>query len=124
MSKYILLLSLLLLAGCRAKTVYIPVETVRTEYKDRLMHDSVHHYDSIFVREKGDTLWLEKYRYLYRDRIISDSIHINDTIRVPYPVIETREVNRLSSFQSFQVWCGRILLLLLALWLGAKWMRR
>jgi len=42
--------------------------------------------NSVFVKEKGDTLIMERYRYLYRDKFVRDSVFINDTIRVPYPV--------------------------------------
>jgi hypothetical protein len=104
--------------------VYVPVETVKTEYKDKVSRDSIRLYDSVFVLIKGDTVRLEKYKYLYRDKLIRDSIFRSDTIRVPYPVMETKEVNRLTSFQSFQLWCGRILLLLAIGYMGVKYLRR
>jgi len=119
----LLLLLLILFSGCRAKTVYIPVETVRTEYKDRLSRDSIHLYDSIFVKMANDTVWMEKYKCLYRDRLVRDSVLVTDSVQVPYPVIEYREVNRLTSFQSFQIGCGRIffiIILLLSFWLIVK----
>lgn len=100
------------LVACKTQTVYVPVESVRVEYISRTERDSVHHYDSVFVREKGDTLWLEKYKYLYRDRFLTDTLCVSDTIRIPYPVTEIKEVNRLTSFQGFQIWLGRIVLLL------------
>ncbi|WP_419032876.1 hypothetical protein [Dysgonomonas gadei] len=112
------------LTGCKTRTVYIPVESVRTEYKDRLLRDSVHLYDSVFVKMKGDTIRIEKYKYLYRDRLLRDSVFVNDTIRVPYPVEVETEVNRMSSFQSFQIWCGRILLLLIIGWVGVRWWKK
>jgi hypothetical protein len=71
--------------GCN-KVVYVPVVSVRTEYRDNYRRDSLYLRDSIFIRERGDTVWIEKYRYLYRDKLIKDSVIINDTIRVPYPV--------------------------------------
>lgn len=108
-------LLLVMLASCKAKTVYVPVESVRVEYRDKLLHDSVHLYDSVLVKMKGDTVWLEKYKYLYRDKVVRDSVFKTDSIAVPYPVVEVQvqEVNRLTSFQSFQIWCGRILLVFL-----------
>lgn len=98
---------ILLITGCN-KTIYVPVESVRTEYKDRLLKDSVHLYDSIFVKIANDTVWLEKYKYTYRDKIVRDSIFINDTIRIPYPVIEYKEVNKLKNWQNFLIWAGVI----------------
>jgi len=113
---------LLLLTGCN-RTIYIPVESVRTEYIDRLKSDSIYMHDSILIHMKGDTVWMEKYRYKYKDRIVTDSIVLKDTIRIPYPVLEIKEVNRLNSFESFQIWCGRILMIILLGWLGIKYLR-
>ena len=95
---------------------YIPVETTKIEYRDNFVRDSIFRYDSVFVKEKGDTLILEKYRYLYKNRIVKDSIFINDTIRVPYPVEVIKHVKSpLTSWQSFQIWCGRFALFALLL---------
>lgn len=123
---FLVLLILLLIfsfSSC-TKTIYIPVESVKTEYRDRMLRDSVYHYDSVFVKLKGDTIFFEKYKYLYRDKLVRDSIFKTDSIQVPYPVHVEKEVNRLSSFQSFQIWCGRILLLFVAGWLGIGWVRK
>ncbi|WP_165022209.1 hypothetical protein [Dysgonomonas sp. ZJ279] len=121
--KNILILSILisfLLISCKSKTIYVPVESVKTEYKDRLYRDSVYLHDSIMIKMKGDTVWYEKYKTVYKDKLVRDSVFITDSVQVPYPVIEQQEVNRLSSFQSFQIWCGRILLILLILYFGLK----
>jgi len=91
---------------------YIPVESVKTECRDKIVKDSVYLYDSIYIKEKGDTLIMERYRYLYRDKFIRDSVFINDTIRVPYPVEVVKQgKKRLTGWQNFQVWCGRIALI-------------
>ena len=90
---------------------YIPVETIKTEYRDNFVRDSIVRYDSIYIKEKGDTLIFERYRYLYRDKFVRDSIFINDTIRVPYPVEVVKPVKKpLTGWQNFKVWCGRIAL--------------
>ena len=95
---------------------YIPVETTKIEYRDNFVRDSIFRYDSVFVKEKGDTLIMEKYRYLYKNRIVKDSIFINDTIRVPYPVEVIKQVKApLTSWQNFQIWCGRFALFALLL---------
>ena len=111
--KTILITTILLLHlpySCK-QVQYIPVETVKTEYRDKLQRDSVYLFDSVYVKEKGDTLILERYRYLYRNKLIRDSIHLNDTIRVPYPIEVVKHAKkRLSGWQNFQIWCGRIVL--------------
>ncbi|MCL1942608.1 MAG: hypothetical protein FWF54_03540, partial [Candidatus Azobacteroides sp.] len=68
---------------------------------------------SVFVKEKGDTVRIEKYTHLYRDKIIRDSILKIDSIQVLCPV--DRYVNRLTGRQNFQIWLGRITLSIIGL---------
>lgn len=101
------------MTGCKSKTVYVPVETVKTEYKDRVQRDSVHLYDSVFVDRvtKGDTVFLtkEKYKYLYRDKLVRDSVFITDSIQVPYPVKgDTEYINRLYGWQYLLMVLGAV----------------
>jgi hypothetical protein len=49
---------------CACRTIkYVPVETTLTEYRHTITTVSVHLHDSIMVKQKGDTVFLEKYRY-------------------------------------------------------------
>lgn len=82
----IMLILFFILTSCKAKIQYVPIESVRTEYMNKYLRDSVMRYDSIFVKEKGDSVWLEKYKYIYRDRFRTDTIMQTDSIQVPYPV--------------------------------------
>jgi len=113
--KKILLFAVLAMLMYSCKSVkYIPVETTKIEYRDNLVRDSVIRYDSVHVKDKGDTLILERYKYLYKNKILKDSIFINDTIRVPYPVEIVKQTEApLSSWQNFQIWCGRLALIAL-----------
>ena len=104
-----------MLYSCKS-VKYIPVETTKIEYRDNFVRDSIVRYDSVFVKDKGDTLILERYKYLYKNKIVKDSIFINDTIRMPYPVEVIKQVKTpLTSWQSFQIWCGRFALFTLLL---------
>lgn len=86
---FLLLLLACLICGCKT-TQYVPMETVRTEYKDRIQEvravDSV--TDTRFVYINGDTVIDYRDRVKWRDREVHDSIYINktDTICIPYPV--------------------------------------
>ena len=85
--------------SCR--TQYIPVESVRTEYKtrDSTRYDSIYQRDSIYMLIKGDTVYLYRYKYLYRYLTTNrtDTILKNDSIRVPYPV--EKKLNRWQSIK-------------------------
>lgn len=80
-----------------ASTIYVPIETVRTEYRYQSDRDSIHVLDSVFIREKGDTVWLTRWRTEYRDRFKTDSIFVADSIQVAYPV--ERELTRWQQFK-------------------------
>ena len=99
---YALACAVLVSAACSCQSVrYVPVETVRhdTLYVNKVQRDSVVKYDSIHVREKGDTVWLEKYRYLFVDKWRTDTVYLSrtDSVQVPYPV--ERELTRWQRFR-------------------------
>lgn len=119
----LLLLALLwLFTSCKSKTMYIPVESVKTEYRDRHTRDSIFEKEYINTYQKGDTVFKDRFIYVYKDRIKNDSIHIRDTIRVPYPVKgDNVEVNKLKWYQEASVWFTSLVLVALALYLGIKY---
>ena len=84
----ILLTSAICFISCR--TQYIPVETVRTEYKtrDSIRIDSIYNQDSIYVLVKGDTVYQYRYKYLYKYQYLNrtDTMIKIDSVQVPYPV--------------------------------------
>ncbi|GKH21817.1 hypothetical protein CE91St9_34250 [Bacteroides thetaiotaomicron] len=89
--------------SCR--TQYIPVETVRTEYKtrDSIRVDSIYNQDSIYVLVKGDTVYQYRYKYLYKYQFLNrtDTVIRTDSIQVPYPVEK-----KLSRWQSIKMELG------------------
>lgn len=87
---YIILLMLAIcITSCRS-IKYVPVETVKTEYKtrDSIRFDSIYEHDSIFLFVNGDTVYKEKYRYKYRYLTINktDTVMLTDSVQIPYPV--------------------------------------
>lgn len=85
MRHILLFIVALLLVGCKGQEKI--VETVRTEYKDRLVEkvDTVSVKDSTFVYAKGDTLYIYKYRDRWREKIVRDTSYIMkiDSIEIP-----------------------------------------
>lgn len=85
----VLLVSAMCFTGCRT-TQYVPVETIKTEYKtrDSIRIDSIYQRDSIYVIDRGDTVYTYKdrylYKYLYLNRI--DTVIKTDSVQIPYPV--------------------------------------
>lgn len=89
--------------SCRIQ--YVPVETVRTEYKtrDSIRIDSMYQQDSVYVLVKGDTVYQYKYKYLYKYQYLNrtDTVIKVDSIQVPYPVEK-----RLNRWQSIKMEFG------------------
>lgn len=86
--KNVMLLFLLLLCGCR--TEYVPVESVRYDSVmiEKLMRDSVFVRDSVYLQEKGDTIYKYKDRfvYVYKNRVDTFLAEKIREIEVPVPV--------------------------------------
>lgn len=118
MNKIIIIL-ILILTGC-SKTIYIPVESVKTEYRNVLQRDSIYITDSVFMSVKGDTVYKEKYKTIYKDKLKRDSIHINDTIRIPYPVDKIVEVNKINWFQKISMYGFTSIIVGLIIWFLIK----
>ena len=81
------------LSGC-SRTVYVPVETVRTDTVLRFsvssdttwLRDSIH----VEIHEKADTVFVTKYKehVRWRDKVMTDTVYATrtDSVAVPYPV--------------------------------------
>lgn len=110
----IAIIILLLLVGC--KTEYIPVESTRIEYMDRLQRDSVYIHDSIHIQDKGDTVRVEQWHTRYITRLQVDSFCKIDSIATPYPVEVIKEIEKpLSAWQQFRINMGNIAIVILLL---------
>ena len=115
-----LLFMALLLTGCKSQPVVV------TEYRDRVIHDTIERerVDSVrvvrYVYVKGDTVHItdtvEKYRNVWRDRVqmeyVRDSVPYVQEVQVP-----VRMRNGYDRFTSLGFW----LMILLALARLAWW---
>ena len=81
------------------KLVEVPVDKVRIEYRDRLKIDTIIRQDSTIIKDKGDTVFLEKYKYIYKIKERRDTINLTDTITVVQKVEIKEEVNYLHNWQ-------------------------
>lgn len=110
---WIILMICLHLCGCK-QIEYVTVEKVRTDttYVTKWQRDSVWLHDSVLVREKGDTVMVEKWHTKYVETVRIDTTYLatHDTIPQPYPVI--KEVpTELNWWQRIRLWIGNLGLL-------------
>lgn len=112
----------ILFVGCKTKTLYVPVESVKTEYKDKYLRDSIYLKELVRIYQRGDTVFKDSIVYKYKDKLIKDTVNVSDTIRVPYPIKgDTIEVNKIKWYQEACVWFTSLVLVALALYLGIKY---
>ena len=118
----------MMLSGCTV-TKYVPVETIRTEYKTKtdsfIQKDSIFVKDSVLVESKGDTTkihhWHTKYVDRWRDVVHIDSFIKRDSIQVPVPVEK-----KLTRWQQVKIDYGGeaivslVIMLFILLWLIVK----
>ena len=121
----VLIMLVLLFAGCKTRTVV--VETVRTDttYITKHQRDSIWLHDSIRIKEqvKGDStiMFIERWHTKYVENQVHDTTYIatHDTIPDPYPV-EVKVEKELNWWQKFSMRFGWIALAVLFGFVGWK----
>ena len=109
----VLLLILLMLSGCRS-IQYVPVIEHRTDslYITKYVRDSIYLQDSTSIKDRGDTVTIEKWHTKYIHRYVHDTAYIatHDTVPSPYPV-EVKVPAELSWWQRVQMVLGDVLMI-------------
>ena len=115
----IVLLLFLMIFGSCTTTQYVPVIETRTDttYIVKTLRDSVMVHDSVTVRERGDTVIIDRWHIQYRERIQTDTVEVlrTDSVPRPYPVTEFVE-KPLTWWQDTRMHAGEALILLLLGW--------
>lgn len=85
---------LLIWSMCSCSTQYVPVESVRYDsvFFEKIRKDSIFVQDSVFIRQKGDTVFKDKFHVVYKYVLQRDTMLTvrRDSIPVPVPVEKKR----------------------------------
>ena len=103
---FLLFLTIVISCKTTTKVVEIPVETIKTEYIEQIKYDSIYHKDSIYIMQKGDTIYNNKVQYLYKYKYLRDTINITDTIPTIVTVKDTQYINKLYTWQKLLMTVG------------------
>ena len=119
----IFICGIILIAFGSCRTIkYVPIETIKHDsvYITQHQKDSIYIYDSIYQKEKGDTVLIEKWHTRYIEKQVRDTlIQIQrDTIPQPYPM-EVEVPAQLSWWQKTRMHMGEIALVALLVLLGS-----
>ena len=88
------------------KIVEVPIETIKTEYIEQVKYDSIYSKDSIYIMQKGDTIYNNKIQYLYKYKYLRDTINITDTIPKIVTIKDVQYINQLYTWQKILIVIG------------------
>lgn len=91
--------------GC-ITTKYVPIESVRTEYINKVEKDTVIINNDRLIKEKGDTIYIVNTKYVYKTKNKIDTILRIDTIPIIQEVEVIKEVNRIKDWQMILMLLG------------------
>ena len=115
-SKNIVFLGLVI-CSTACKSVQTTANSTTNHATAQLQRDSIYLHDSIFVRIRADTVYLEKWHTRWREKEITRT----DTVQVENIKVETKEVRYVPRFYKYCAALTALLLILLlvkfTLWL-------
>ena len=121
------ILAAALCALCCCSTVrYVPVETVKTDsvYINKVERDSIYVRDSILVRLKNDTVFVDRWRTEYREFLKVDTVRSERVDSVNHVVEVERELTRMQNLKldigTGVLWAVPILLVIYILYRKLK----
>lgn len=124
MKSLISILLIIVFCSCTStKYIEVPVDRVKIEYRNSVSIDTIYRSDSTIIRETGDTVFLEKYKYIYKVKELKDTVNITDTITVVNTVEVTKEVNKLYNWQIVLMTLGAFAIVIL-LYDIIKWIKK
>lgn len=110
----LLVFILYMMASCR--TEYIPIESVRYDsvFFAKMIKDTTFVKDSVFVRQKGDTVFKDKFLVIYKKVLFRDTMLTvrKDSIPVPFPV-----ERKLTRWEQVKVDFGGYVIITMLLWI-------
>ena len=84
--------------GCTTPK-YVPIESVKTEYINKVEKDTVIIDNTKVIKEKGDTVYITDVKYVYKTKNKIDTILRIDTIPIIQEVEVIKEVNMVKDWQ-------------------------
>ena len=117
MKYFYVFIVLLLCISCKTKYQYVevPKETIKVEYKDKLINNSMYKMESVQIKEKNDTIYHFKTKIQYKYKYIKDTIFNTDTIKTTTikPIEVTKEIvtNKIKLHQKIFMWLGGVFML-------------
>jgi Mg2+/citrate symporter len=104
------------LMGCKSQERVVTVHSHSTDtlIQTKVERDSIYAHDSIYVRDRGDTVWIERWHTRWRERLLADTVYVAkcDTLTRTETITKYRE-KELSWWQKTRLWIGNVVLIAL-----------
>lgn len=108
------LLASCLMVGCKTHQQVVVETRTDTLLITKQQRDSIWLHDSIHVKDKGDTLLIEKWHTKYIEKMVHDTIYRSRVDSIPVPVTVTEYVEReLTWWQEAKMKMGVCMMLLM-----------
>lgn len=121
--KYVFILVLLMtLSLSCTRRIYIPTESqvlkTDTLYLSKVRVDSILNSDTITIREKGDSIFIDKVRWRWRIKESRDTIYQwqSQYVEKPVPYEVVKEVNVITWWQKWLMGWGVLSFTFLLIW--------
>lgn len=125
----VMAVAFLALLMCSCKTIeYVPIVEHETHhdsiYFTQIQRDSIWQHDSILIKQKGDTVRIEKWHTKYIEKQVHDTTYVAkvDSVPVPYEV-KVEVPAKLSKTQKGLMTLG-IMTLMAGVIFGAFWLKK
>lgn len=100
---------LLFFIGCTT-TKYIPVESIKTEYINKIEKDTILIKDKEFITKTGDTVYIIKNTIEYKIKNKIDTVLKTDTITVIKEIEVIKEINKIKDWQLILMILGGVMI--------------
>lgn len=116
--KYVALCAILLASAISCSPKLYPAENTSdsrdTVYVNKVQIDSIYRRDSVFIREKNDTI------YIYKEKIREHYTMLHDTTYISHrDTLHTETINEVpmkpTKWQSFEMICGDIAMIVIGI---------
>jgi hypothetical protein len=117
----ILLTLVLFIASCK-QTEYVTIPSLERDsiYITKTERDTLLVRDSVFVKDRGDTVYVEKWKTIYKSRVSTDTMYIERTDSIPYPVEVVKERRYIPKTIGILALLGAVAIGAIILWLINK----
>ena len=109
---------LVMMCSCKSQERVVTVYSHSTDTltQTKVERDSIYAHDSIYVRDRGDTVWIERWHTRWRERLLADTVYVAkcDTLTKTETITEYRE-KELTWWQKTKMGAGVLLMVLMAI---------